>query len=131
MENTDSNFKPDQASKSPCHHLAEGSVKKVYEEKMKELSIEEYSIEEELLWLDEDLQQLGQFYKEFGNKYPKNRVTTLADELNDELWSEHHDLDHQLYKVHCEMDNCRRKLCITQEDIKKKNCQCMGIERMK
>ena len=130
MENSDSKFKPDKTSKkSPCRHLAECSVKKDFEEKMKKLSIEESSIEEQLLWLDKDIQQLGQFYKEFGDKYPKNRVTTLAYKLTNELWSEHHDLDHQLYKVHCEMDNCRRKLCITQEDVKKKNCQCMDIER--
>ena len=132
MESSDLKFKPDETSnKSPCYHLPECSVKKVYDEKMKKLSIEESSIEEQLLWLDEDIQQLGQFYKEFDDKYPENRVTTLAHELNDELWSEHHDLDHQLYKVHCEMDNCCRKLCITQEDIKKKNCQCMDIEREK
>ena len=98
---------------------------------MKKLSIKGSSIEEQLLWLDKDIQQLGQFYKEFGDKYPKNSVTTLAHDLNDELWSEYHDLDHQLYKVHCDMDDCRRKLYITQEDVKKKNCQYMDIEREK
>ena len=100
-----------------------------YEEKIKALSCDESSIKKELGWLDEDIEHLGKFYVEFGSKHPENPVTALADDFNDDLWSKHNDLEDQLYEVQEELDKCRRKLSLIEDNAKKNNCQCLEFDK--
>ena len=123
MGNSHSKFKPEEDSKQDsCHHLTESQT---YKGKMRELSINEDDIVKKLRWLEEDHYELGKFYMEFGSKHPNSPVTALANDLNDEQWSEHNDLETQLYEIHSDLEKCRCQLNLIKENAKKNNCQCM------
>ena len=116
-----------KVNKESCQHVGD---REHYEEQLRELTLDKAAIKEKLLRPNEVIQELGKFHIEYGNSYPENTVTALADECNKETWSELNDEESKLYNLDTKMKSYRFKLQLIEEDAEKTKCQCLNHDQL-
>ena len=106
----------------PCNHKEE---RESLENKINEFNIRVQNFKYDLDIYHEESVELGRFFVEFADKYPDNTVTALATDYNKEHQRQVNSMESKVDELQTEKGRYQSKLVQLDEDIKRKNCQCV------